>query len=689
MSQSPTETSTSEEILAYDKGWAAVNRLIRSGRSFSGRERNCCFLNVGATRFANVSAATNLNLIDDGRGLASTDWDWDGRVDFWVTNRTGPRVRFLKNEYSNQYEFLALRLTGKTSNRDGIGARVEVSVVGQDQPLIRTVRAGSGYLSQSTKWLHFGLGRNAKVQGVTVRWPGGTAETFNNVQANNRYRLIEGTGIAEPWQAPKVGTWQSSRASEPPLPASSRVVLLKPAPLPSQLQYEDLQGNNRAVFDTQNSSHGLLVNLWATWCPNCSRELKEWSEHSAAFQRAGLKTVAICVDQPTEDRDTDRERIAAAADDLKVPFVVGVGNSRIVEILNVFQRAFIGSQTDLPLPSSFLIDAKGQLAVIYKGPVSSEQILSDTEFLNASPEKIIAGAIPFDGRWLEPPPGTAARLAAVSMVEHGYTGAAESYVRQLLPLYHPVPNGQVGADSEENKVKQREYSSLSHFLGAMMFDQNQYDQARKHYQASLDIFPNNRTIQREMVRTLMQMEMLDPAAKQLEAMLANHRNDPETLIELGRIRVKLGYSDVAAELFEEAIALKPNVEVQFELANLLRKLKKYDKAIQQYREVMSHVSTPVVANNLAWLLATASDDRVRDGKEAVQLALHASEVTSRKVPRILGTLAAAHAENGDFLAAEQVAQEAIERAREDSNTDLITELQQRLTQYKNKQPTRD
>ena len=181
MSRSPTEKSTSAEIFAYDKGWAAVNRLIRAGRSFSGRERNCCFLNVGQTRFANISSSVDLNLADDGRGLSATDWDWDGRVDFWVTNRNGPRVRFLKNEYASGFDFLALRLVGTQSNRDAIGARVQLFLEGQTQPLIRTVYTGVGYISQSTKWLHFGLGREATVARVVVRWPGGETETFRGI----------------------------------------------------------------------------------------------------------------------------------------------------------------------------------------------------------------------------------------------------------------------------------------------------------------------------------------------------------------------------------------------------------------------------------------------------------------------------------------------------------------------------
>ena len=73
----------------------ALHEMIFEGRAFSGRERNCCFLNLGGARFADVSAVTGLDSLDDGRGAATVDWDLDGDQDLWVTNRTGPRVRFL------------------------------------------------------------------------------------------------------------------------------------------------------------------------------------------------------------------------------------------------------------------------------------------------------------------------------------------------------------------------------------------------------------------------------------------------------------------------------------------------------------------------------------------------------------------------------------------------------------------
>ena len=105
MAQSPEKNAGSSEILRYDLGWKAINDLLRSGRSLSGHERKCCFLNLGSTgsdRFADVSAAFDLDLLDDGRVLALSDWDFDGDVDFWVANRSGPQVRFLRNPFGDR-----------------------------------------------------------------------------------------------------------------------------------------------------------------------------------------------------------------------------------------------------------------------------------------------------------------------------------------------------------------------------------------------------------------------------------------------------------------------------------------------------------------------------------------------------------------------------------------------------------
>ena len=80
-------------------------QMLNTGRSFSGRERHCVFLNTGddegeIARFANVSAVTGLDLPDDGRAVAVVDWDHDGDLDLWISNRNAPRLRLLRTDTS-------------------------------------------------------------------------------------------------------------------------------------------------------------------------------------------------------------------------------------------------------------------------------------------------------------------------------------------------------------------------------------------------------------------------------------------------------------------------------------------------------------------------------------------------------------------------------------------------------------
>ena len=118
--------------MRYRQGWNALNRLLHLDRSFSGREANCVFLNTGQLQFADISAASGFNYLDDARAVAPIDWDFDGDLDLWVTNRTAPRVRFLRNELISPHKQIAIRLQGNgtTTNRNAIGARLELYLAG-------------------------------------------------------------------------------------------------------------------------------------------------------------------------------------------------------------------------------------------------------------------------------------------------------------------------------------------------------------------------------------------------------------------------------------------------------------------------------------------------------------------------------------------------------------------------------
>src|SRR6185295_10013737 len=126
------------------------------------------------------------------RGLAAADYDNDGDLDLLVTNN-GDRVDLLRNDNGNARNALLIQLVARKSAPNGIGARV-IATAGS-RALVREVKAGSSYLSQSDTRVHLGLDRAAVIDRLEVRWPAGTTEVLTNVAANQILTVREGDGI--------------------------------------------------------------------------------------------------------------------------------------------------------------------------------------------------------------------------------------------------------------------------------------------------------------------------------------------------------------------------------------------------------------------------------------------------------------------------------------------------------------
>jgi hypothetical protein len=122
------------------------------------------------------------------RCAATADFDGDGRLDL-VVNNFNDRSYFFKNQFAKQ-NYVAFRLTGTRSNRDAIGALVRI-YMGNDV-MVRQVQAAGGYLSQSSRTLHFGLGQRSSIDRAEVRWPSGLVQTIHTPAVNTLHRLNEG-----------------------------------------------------------------------------------------------------------------------------------------------------------------------------------------------------------------------------------------------------------------------------------------------------------------------------------------------------------------------------------------------------------------------------------------------------------------------------------------------------------------
>ena len=406
----------------YTDAVVEMGREILRGRSFSGHERHCVYLNTGGPRFANISAVSGLDFPEDGRGMVVTDWDFDGDPDLWISNRTAPRLRFLKNNTVTGNRFVAFRLTGNgtTSNRDAIGARLRLRVGGAE--LLRTLKAGEGFLSQSSRWLHFGLGKDGAIESLAIRWPDGEEQTFPEIEPNRFYEVEQGEDVLAVFTPPSDRVKLSpSVVAVPPSTQNMRLRLTARVPLP-RLSYRDLAGQERRV--REHLDKPLLLNLWATWCAPCKGKLDE-------LDAAGAHVLALSLDGLGEESPTTRQHAQEFWRDNGYRLAAGFADEQLIELLQFYHRAMFLDRRPFPLPTSLLIDTDGAVGAIYKGAVTVAQLTEDITHLNDSPADRRARAVPFTGRWQGEPPTVTPTELAQAFIADDMLSEAFAYLEEF------------------------------------------------------------------------------------------------------------------------------------------------------------------------------------------------------------------------------------------------------------------
>lgn len=174
-------------------GWkdliSANSHVTDNVAEFSGDRyelQNSVFRNLGGGKFDDVSTSVGqeFQTARAHRGLVAADLDNDGRLDAVVTV-LGDTPEIWRNVTENPNHWVEFLLTGKTSNRDGLGARIEIG----DQTETQT--SAAGYASSVLRPVHFGLGLAGEIPKVTIRWPGGKTQILNRVHANTVVRVTE------------------------------------------------------------------------------------------------------------------------------------------------------------------------------------------------------------------------------------------------------------------------------------------------------------------------------------------------------------------------------------------------------------------------------------------------------------------------------------------------------------------
>ena len=190
----------------YDNDGYLDIYIVNSG-SHQGNGDNVLYRNNGDDTFADVTNEVGVaaNVSGRGDGAAWGDFDNDGFLDLYVTNgygrpipsteklrdclSSGPSVLYKNN--GNENRWLKINLVGTISNRNGIGTKAILQANGLTQ--FRELSGGGGgqHSSQGFGPIHFGLGQADLVDSLTLQWPSGIVQIFNQIPANLELTIIE------------------------------------------------------------------------------------------------------------------------------------------------------------------------------------------------------------------------------------------------------------------------------------------------------------------------------------------------------------------------------------------------------------------------------------------------------------------------------------------------------------------
>ena len=667
MSQSPIDDFSEEATLSYKQGWRALNRLLHEDRSFSGHERNCAFLNTGgaSARFADVSAVTAFDFDDDARGLATVDWDFDGDLDVWITNRTAPRVRLLRNNSPETMRFVALKLEGNgtTCNRDAIGARLELHLSGTPAPApvrirIRTLHGGEGFLSQSSNWIHFGIGSQGTIDKLVVKWPDGAEQVFSGISPGQFYKLKQDRATPLPFTPPADRITIEVAAQVPqPVIETTRTIVAPGLPIPD-ITVTAASGTDQPL--TLSNTRPTLINLWSSTCAACLHELAEWSKDADQLAAAGLDIAILNTDHLSgEDRSAKSlETLARASSSFTKQSITASG----VQSLDDLQRAVFDRWQPIPLPSSFLVAASGELIAIYKGPVSTSQLLADLTLTDATPEARRQAATPFSGRWVDKPVESDPKRVSSIMLDHNRLEAAQKYLAKCTRYFEAL-------DSAVTSGGKRRLGDLN-YAAAMLIPT---DPASSRQRLALlsrarDLIPEDMRARTALGRQLLDLGRLREALPEFAAAAEINPSDLGLRQDIGLMHFRLGEYGEAKRILTGVVASEPgNGLAQYHLANSEVRLHQLPAAIDGYRKALS--SAPQLldaANSLSWILASHPDEKLRSPDEALALAQRLCSITKNQNPRFLDTLSVALANRGDFENAILAADQAIALYGDDS-----------------------
>jgi tetratricopeptide (TPR) repeat protein len=486
---------------AYENGWNAINQLIREECSWAGPEPNLFFARR-AGRYYNFSGVSGVDVPEDSRSFTFTDIDGDGNIDLVVKSRLGPQVRVFQNDCGTGRKAIVFSLRGTKSNRDAVGARVEVD--GQ----VKWLAAGSAYLSQHTKRLHFGLGDRDRAEKVRIHWPSGEAQDLPPLAAGFLYEVSEGS-------------------------AEVRSTRLKPRKeLPADVAFPV---DNRARLQT-------------TWF---------WEPVPLPERRRGPALFVVHAGEPLPS-------LAAPVECLDLRHA----DPDLVAAYAVLRRYLFDYRVDLQTPLWLLIDAESRVRKIYAEAPDKATAQADLRSLGgALPDP---RGLPFRGFYIGHPARDYYKFGG-ALLQAGYTEQALPYLEEMLRRSPENPKALLAVGRVHLQAKRLPQARAAlerslaldprqpegwNELGGVASEAGDFPEALRCYEKALELGPDLGYALINAAQTQEKLGHPAEAERLYRRALAAEPRSGDAANGLGLLLAKRGQNDEARKLFEQAISIR-------------------------------------------------------------------------------------------------------------------------------------
>jgi tetratricopeptide (TPR) repeat protein len=228
-------------------------------------------------------------------------------------------------------------------------------------------------------------------------------------------------------------------------------------------------------------------------------------------------------------------------------------------------------------------------------------------------------------------------------------------------------------------------------LGKFLIEKGRMDEALPHLLRAVALSPSFATAHYNLGSVYLAKGRVAEALGQFEIQVSLDPRDPIAQYNFGRVLLDQGLAEDAIPHLEKAVQIRPDAaDFHLRLGDACRQAGRAAEAISQYEKTLKIIPNHAkAASSLAWMLATTPDPSLRNGARAVQLALLAGQLSGGQDPKVIGVLAAAYAETGDFSKAAATVQRALQLAGTENKPALCDTMRAQLALYRAGSPFRE